>query len=169
MAALVEELDGRLQTHPDYYGFLQAAIDAGDLAALANVVLTVGVVSNHGNWFTADAHNKEMRVLAQSYDWLLFLTDLALAEFIEDVLQGSRADFEGTRAAFVASFGRTGGVTRFTKVTIDVEADRELTSYFRAEQPWDRWFNVITPGAPIDKLRADLVRLGEIHEKGFER
>jgi len=32
----------------------------------------VGVVSNHGNWFIAEDHNKELKVLAQSYDWLLF-------------------------------------------------------------------------------------------------
>jgi hypothetical protein len=166
VAGLVEELDGQLTLHDDYYGFLQGAIDAGNLEALANVVLTVGVVSNHGNWFTADEHSKEMRVLAQSYDWLLFLTDLGLAQFIEDVLQGHRDEFEATRKAFTASFGRTtGGVTRFTKVTMGVEADRELTSYFESYQPWDRWFNVIAPGgAPIEKLRDDLLRLQGIHD-----
>jgi hypothetical protein len=169
VAALVEELDGRLTTHPDYYAFLQGAIDDGDLGALANVVLTVGVVSNHGNWFTADTQNKEMRVLAQSYDWLLFLTDAALAEFIQDVLQGDQDHFQATRDAFVASFGRKGGATRFTKVTIDAEADAELTDYFNAEQPWERWFNVISPNEPIGKLRDDLVRLKSIHDQGWER
>ena len=138
------------------------------MTALANVVLTVGVVSNHGNWFTAQTQNKEMRVLAQSYDWLLFLTDEALAEFIEDVLQGSDGDFTATRAAFAASFGRTGGTTRFTKVTIDAAADRELTRYFAKEQPWERWFNVITPGSGIAKLRDDLLRLQEIHDADWD-
>lgn len=164
VAALVEEVDGRLTTHPDYYGFLRHAIDSDDAASLANVVLTVGVVSNHGNWFTAGTQNKEMRVLAQSYDWLLFLTDPALAEFIEDVLQGSKAQFAATRAAFTASFGRASGATRFTKVTIDAEADRELTDYFRAERPWARWFNVVTPTSPIEELQADLLRLRAIHQ-----
>jgi hypothetical protein len=167
VAALVEEADGTLTTHPDYYKFLQDAIDASDVDALANVVLTVGVVSNHGNWFTADTQNKEMRVLAQSYDWLLFLTDAGLAEFIEDVLQGSRAEFGAIRDAFAVSFGRAGGATRFTKVTIDAEADRELTEYFETEQPWERWFNVITPAASIDKLRKDLVKLRDMHDNGW--
>lgn len=169
VAALVEEADGTLSIHADYYDFLQTAIDKADLVALANVVLTVGVVSNHGNWFTAQSQNKEMRVLAQSYDWLLFLTDAALAEFILDVLRGDRSDFPKTRAAFQASFGRTGGSTRFTKVTIDAAADEELTKYFAAEQPWERWFNVITPEEPIRKLRDDLLQLREMHDAGWRR
>ena len=40
---------------------------------LQKFILTVGVVSNHGNWFTAEDHNKELKVLAQSYDWLMFI------------------------------------------------------------------------------------------------
>lgn len=167
VAALVEGLDGELKTHLDYYGFLQDAIDAGDLDALSNVVLTVGVVSNHGNWFTADTQNKEMRVLAQSYDWLLFLTDSGLAEFIEDVLQGDRTEFQATREAFTASFGRVGGATKFTKVTMGAEADRELTAYFHDHSPWNRWFNVIAPNATIDKLRDDLLRLKEVHNAAW--
>lgn len=167
VAAIVEEVDGTLTTHPNYYGFLQEAIDSGDLDSLANVVLTVGVVSNHGNWFTAETQKKEMRVLAQSYDWLLFLTDLALAEFIEEVLQGSRAQFAATRAAFVASFGRAGGSTQFTKVTMGAAADRELTDYFASHRPWERWFNVISPGEHIDKLRDDLLKMQEMHDSAW--
>ena len=168
VAALVEEADGTLSTHDDYYGFLQDAIDSGDLQALQNVILTVGVVSNHGNWFTAEEHNKEMRVLAQSYDWLLFLTDSGLAEFIVDVLQGEQEHFEATRRAFVASFGRLGGATQFTKVIIDKAADQELTDYFASEQPWSRWFNVITPDEPIQKLRDDLLQLKSVHDQAWE-
>ena len=167
VAALVEEANGSLVTHPNYYEFLQGAIDAADRDALANVVLTVGVVSNHGNWFTAENQNKEMRVLAQSYDWLLFLTDSGLAEFIEDVLQGNHDEFAATRSAFKASFGRSSGVTRFTKVTMDAAADKELTDYFSRDQPWERWFNVITPQEPVEKLRYDLVRLQEMHDQGW--
>ncbi|MFT2753822.1 hypothetical protein [Clavibacter sp. Sh2088] len=162
VAALVEAADGTLQTHPDYYQFLRDAIDSRDAQALANVVLTVGVVSNHGNWFTAETQNKEMRVLAQSYDWLLFLTDNALAEFIESVLQGTSPDFAATRAAFGATHGRSSGTTTFTKVTIDADADSELTKFFEDQSPWDRWFNVISPIAPIVDLKSDLLKLAEI-------
>lgn len=192
VAAAVEDAQGALVTHANYYEFLRNAIDRGDLAQLANVVLTVGVVSNHGNWFTAETQNKEMRVLAQSYDWLLFLTDSGLAEFVQDVLHGSQESLASVRAAFRASFGRANGSTSFTKVTIDEHADAELTEYFAQEQPWDRWFNVIAPapsevkqiatsdvqvtdqpgavGEPLPavglgELRADLHRLRELHEQ----
>lgn len=154
VAGVVEDQDGNLQHHDSYYDFLRNAIDDGDLQSLANIVLTVGVVSNHGNWFTSETQNKEMRVLAQSYDWLLFLTDDGLAEFIEDVLNGTQTELKATRDAFRASVGRKKGTPNtFTKVTIDADADRELTDYFAKEQPWDRWFNVIAP-APGDAKNA---------------
>lgn len=87
-----------------------------------------------------------MRILAQSYDWLLFLTDDGLSEFIECVLNGHQANLSATRAAFKASFGRAAGSSSpFTKVTIDAKADHELTDYFKHEQPWERWFNIIAP------------------------
>jgi len=165
VAALVEEADGSLVTHHDYYQFIRDAIDNRDGRALANVVLTVGVVSNHGNWFTAQTANKEMLVLAQSYDWLIFLTDDALGEFIRTVLQGSAPEFAATRAAFSASFGRTSGTTTFTKVTIDAAADKELTDYFAATRPWAAWFNVISPVAgSVNELQADLIELAEIRK-----
>lgn len=167
VAAIVEEADGTLTTHLDYYKFLQDAIDNRDRKALENVVVTVGVVSNHGNWFTANDHNKEMKVLAQSYDWLLFLTDSALAEFIETVLQGDDPRFEAIRRSFASSHSGESSSTTFTKVTIDLEADRELTAYFAETQPWERWFNVITPKQPIRALRVDLHKLSAL--KGGDR
>lgn len=166
VAAIVEEGDGQLVTYPNYYEFIRGAIDRKDSDSLANVVLTVGVVSNHGNWFTAETQNKEMRVLAQSYDWLLFLTDIALAEFIETVLQGDNEDFKATRAAFAASHARDKKQTTFTKVTIDPDADKELTTFFANEEIWDRWFNVIAPfDLPIGDLKNDLVQLAAIKEQ----
>lgn len=166
VAAIVEEADGTLSTHLDYYEFLQGAIDRGDRKALENIVLTVGVVSNHGNWFTAENHNKEMKVLAQSYDWLLFLTDAALAEFIQTALHGTDPRFAATRAAFEASYSGTAKSTTFTKVTIDLDADQELTQYFAETNPWERWFNVITPDQPIATLRRDLHRLSGLYRIG---
>lgn len=65
---------------------MEEVIASQDAALLQDFVLTVGVVSNHGNWFTAEDHNKELKVLAQSYDWLLFLTDHGLAEFVSELL-----------------------------------------------------------------------------------
>ena len=69
-----------------YDEFLDLIVHSEDGELLRHFILTVGVVSNHGNWFTSDDHNKELRVLAQSYDWLLFLTDTGLSRFIVDLL-----------------------------------------------------------------------------------
>jgi len=75
--------DGTLYSKP--YDVMMAEIIASDNnELLRNFILTVGVVSNHGNWFTKETMNKELVVLAQSYDWLLFLTDDGLSEFISD-------------------------------------------------------------------------------------
>jgi len=169
VSAIVEDANGALVTHPDYDVFLRNAIVNKDINALTNVVLTVGVVSNHGNWFTARHQNKEMKVLAQSYDWLLFLTDDALAEFIELTLLGSSPKFEATRKAFNSTYSGSSRATTFTKVTIDRRADLELTAFFAAEQPWERWFNVITPNRPISELREDLLLLAEIGENHDRR
>lgn len=194
VAAVVEDSEGNLQQHDSYYDFLRSAIDNRDQKALKNIVLTIGVVSNHGNWFTSETQNKEMRVLAQSYDWLLFLTDDGLAAFIEDVLNGDQEELTKTRKAFRASFGRKQGTaTRFTKVTIDAAADKELTDYFARAQPWDSWFNVIAPApsdtsmardvdsdagldqleqkgsvVTLDELKKDLHALRDIHERASE-
>ena len=63
--------DGTLYYKP-YRQLLAEVLASSDRRFLSGFVLTVGVVSNHGNWFTAENHNKEMKVLGQSYDWLVF-------------------------------------------------------------------------------------------------
>lgn len=72
--------------------------------------------------------------------------------------RGSRSERRRSRR----TSSRTSGSTTFTKVTIDAEADAELTKFFMDESPWDRWFNVISPVAPIVDLRDDLVKLAQI-------
>lgn len=64
---VMEWPDGGFETGP-YNEVLRRIIDAPSFTSLFGLILTVGVVSNHGNWFTSDNHNKELRVLAQSYD-----------------------------------------------------------------------------------------------------
>jgi hypothetical protein len=82
---IMERPDGSFRTG-SYDRLLREVIDTSSVGELAGFILTVGVVSNHGNWFTSDNHNKELRVLAQSYDWLLFLTDAGLSQFIDRLL-----------------------------------------------------------------------------------
>lgn len=124
-------------------------------------MLTVGVVSNHGNWFTSDNYNKELHVLAQSYDWLLFLTDEGLHEFVDKLLINPTPELEPAQRAFLQSYTGQKGRNRFTKVNIDVNADEVLQKYFEAHKSQvDGWFNVIAPkGEPIEQLKTDLRRL----------
>ena len=116
-------------------------------------VVTVGVVSNHGNWFTSGNQNKEMMVLAQSYDWLLFLTDRGLTNFVNKVVMSS--NYPSTRRAFLESYTKGRRANRFTKVRMDLEAHRELASYFKANMDSiEGWFNVIAPaGSRLGDLR----------------
>ena len=85
MGGVLEKQDGSLK-HGLYAELLREAVTSSDADVLRGFILTVGVASNHGNWFTADNQNKEMRVLAQSYDWLLFLTDEGLGSFVHELL-----------------------------------------------------------------------------------
>lgn len=85
MGGLIQRHNGEIEIG-DYYHLMAQIIASDDKELLSRFILTVGVVSNHGNWFTSDNHNKELKVLAQSYDWLLFLTDAGLSQFIDQLL-----------------------------------------------------------------------------------
>ncbi len=154
---VVERADGTLYSKP-YDKLLREIIDGDDHDLLREFILTVGVVSNHGNWFTSDDHNKELKVLAQSYDWLLFLTDEGLGRFIRRLLLQPTRELAAAREAFLASYSGKPGRTRFTKVQVDVAADAALRRYFsQHESEVEGWFNVIAPrGRNLRALRDDL-------------
>ncbi len=108
--------------------------------------MTVGVVSNHGNWFTCDDHNKELKVLAQSYDWLLFLTNAGLSEFVESLLVKPCEQYRAIRDTFLQRYSGKKGGNRFAKVKIALCADLALQQYFSANSSdIETWFNVISP------------------------
>ncbi len=152
--------EGALRTG-NYTELLRQIIDGTDAEALKHFILTVGVVSNHGNWFTAENHNKELRVLAHSYDWLLFLTDAGLCQFIEKLLVNPVPELAPARVAFLASYNKDSAGNRFTKVKVDVEADAALKRYFAThEAEVEGWFNVISPrDGTVRELREDVVKL----------
>ena len=146
------------------YGVLLQQVLASNLRSLLEgFILTIGVVSNHGNWFTAQNQNKEMKVLSQSYDWLLFLTDSALAQFISDALLEPNADMKHVRDVFLRSYSGQRRKNSFTKVQIDLEADRKLRAYFHANRSdIDKWFSLIAPhNSTISELRAELDALSQ--------
>ncbi len=158
---------GELRTG-DYDTLLRQIIDGNDADALRHFILTVGVVSNHGNWFTAENQNKELKVLAHSYDWLLFLTDAGLAQFIEKLLRNPVAELRPAKDAFLASYKAEKTGNSFTKVKIDARADHALKRYFKShEKQVESWFNVIAPrGGTLVQLRSDIAKLAN---KDWER
>lgn len=158
---VMERPDGAFRTG-SYDTLLREAIDDSPADDLAGFMLTVGVVSNHGNWFTSDNHNKELRVLAQSYDWLLFLTDAGLSQFIDRLLLNPRPELAPARDAFLSSYSGNSGTNRFTKVRIALTANEALRNYFLThEAEVESWFNVIAPrSGSLETLQDDLRKLG---------
>lgn len=138
-------------------------MNSSDPDLLRNFILTVGVVSNHGNWFTSGNQNKELMVLAQSYDWLLFLTDAGLSEFIRDILLSENQAVAAASAAFRSSYSATKTKNSFTKVQMALEADTVLQNYFSANiRNIEAWFNVIAPERQnVKKLQAQIAKLSK--------
>lgn len=124
-------------------------------------MLTIGVVSNHGNWFTAANQNKELKVLAQSYDWLLFLTDKGLSDFIEQLLLNPTPQYECVKQAFTASYKEEKVKNQFTKVQMNFEADTALQRFFKNNQKdIENWFNIISPkNNNLNELKKQLFEL----------
>jgi hypothetical protein len=90
--------------------------------------------------------NKELVVLAQSYDWLLFLTDKGLAEFICDIVLSKNPGVMAAKQAFQSSYSANKKKNSFTKVQMALDADKVLQDYFRTNgKKIESWFNVITP------------------------
>lgn len=148
------ELDGIYYVNGEahvgpYDSLLNEIIESGAPEQLRDFTLSIGVVSNHGNWFTAGNQNKEMKVLAQSYDWLLFLTDEGLAQFIIDLLRSPETKYRAVRDAFIASYPPSGGpkvTNAFTKKHMEQAAHKALDAYFAANiNKIEGWFNVISP------------------------
>ncbi len=140
---------------------MKEIIYSDDSELLQKFILTVGVVSNHGNWFTAENHNKELKVLAQSYDWLIFLTDNGLAQFINELLLNPTQEYIKAQEAFKSSYTADKKRNVFTKVKMDFEADTVLLKYFSDKlNEIEGWFNTIAPeGKTITELKSELVEL----------
>ncbi|GAB1419094.1 hypothetical protein MASR2M12_18590 [Bacteroidales bacterium] len=129
-----------------YTELMEEVIYSSDSELLKKFILTVGVVSNHGNWFTAENQNKELKVLSQSYDWLIFLTDFGLAQFIDDLIFNPSPEYICVQEAFKNSYTADKKRNGFTKVKMDLASDAALIKYFTENQNRiEAWFNIITP------------------------
>lgn len=160
--AMPLQTDGKFEIRP-FAEELTRLVYEVPLDQLNGFILTLGVVSNHGNWFTAENMNKELLVLKDSYDWLLFLTDDAIGEFVSDVILSSNPETSSVRKAFEDTYDkdRTGS-TRFTKVLIDYDAHMALTKYFsdHIKRIEETWFNILSPECTnIHELKKQLSAL----------
>ena len=155
--------NNRLSVRP-YSEFIQTIVDSNESSLLKDFVLTVGVVSNHGNWFTSDNHNKELKVLAQSYDWLLFLSDKGLCRFIEDLILKPQRFYQNAQTAFMGSYSGSKSIknqNKFTKVVMNLSASQSIQRYFQDNLlEIETWFNTISPmGLSISDLKKDIQTL----------
>lgn len=153
----------------EYESLLEEIIATDKKDIYKDFILTIGVVSNHGNWFTSDNPNKELIVLRDAYDWLLFLTDQGLATFVDELLLNPEGDYFKVQQAFLASYASEGakeairksGKNQFTKAQINREADLLLQKYFRENRgKIERWFNILIPTKKtLDDLKVQLKSL----------
>ncbi len=152
--------DNKTYTKP-YNELMKELIFSHDNELLEKFVLTIGIVSNHGNWFTSENQNKELKVLAQSYDWLIFLNDIGLSEFIETLILNPSKKYLPVKDAFISSYTANKKRNRFTKVQMDKKADEVLQNFFAENtEKIKKWFNIISPaGKTIAELKNELEEL----------
>lgn len=141
-----------------YRELLSEVIESDDKDLLRDFILTVGVVSNHGNWFTSENHNKELKVLAQSYDWLIFLTDDGIIQFINDLIFNPIPNYRTVKEAFVASYSQKKKKNQFTKVQMNMKAHTALINYFSNNlSQIEKWFDIIAPtSGSISQLKSEI-------------
>ena len=146
----------------EYQNELDSIVANADFKKLEGLIISIGIVSDHGNWFTEQELNKELLVLKSSYDWLLFLSDQAMAQFLTDLIITPIDRYAKVSSAFKESYAPGKKQNRFTKVTIDHVADELLTKYFQENLSniEQFWFTVLQPeGRTIIDLRDTLISL----------
>ena len=160
MYGIIYKSDGSYIVEP-YVELMEKVVFSDSKELLRRFIFTVGIVSNHGNWFTSENQNKEMKVLSQSYDWMLFLTDSGLSEFIENLLLNPTKKFQFLRDTFLSSYKEGKKKNQFTKVQMNIHADAILREYFSKNlKKIEKWFNVISPEKKdISALKNELQEL----------
>ncbi len=144
-----------------YTELMEEVIYSDNSELLKKFILTIGIVSNHGNWFTSENQNKELNVLAQSYDWLIFLSDRGLAQFIDELILHPSREYECVQKAFKSSYTANKKRNVFTKVKMDISSDKALLKYFYNNlNIIESWFNIITPTKKsINDLKSEISEL----------
>lgn len=146
--------DGKMYTEK-YEDALSSCLQSNNLE---DFILSFGVISNHGNWFTSRDMNKELKVLAQSYDRLLFLTDEGLYSFIEKTILQPVPEYLPIKNAFIRSYSEGKKTNTFTKSKISLDAHNALTKFFHDNILLiETWFNIISPDCmTMDEIKQQL-------------
>ena len=176
MQGIIYKSDGSYIIKP-YTNLMEEVIFSSDKELLRKFILTIGVVSNHGNWikkaangdlnFSEENFQKELMVLAQSYDWLIFLTDKGLSDFIDKLLLHPIPELQFLRDTFLSSYTEDKKKNQFTKVQMNIEADRILLKYFSDNLAIiENWFNVISPSKKSITMLKD--ELEELKNKNWQ-
>lgn len=176
MQGVIYKSDGSYIIKP-YVNLMEEVIFSSDKELLRKFILTIGVVSNHGNWikktangdlsFSEENFQKELMVLAQSYDWLLFLTDKGLSDFIDKLLLHPIPELQFLKDTFLSSYTEGKKKNQFTKVQMNIEADRILLKYFKDNLATvESWFNVISPSQKSLTILKD--ELDELKNKNWK-
>lgn len=176
MQGIIYKSDGSYIIKP-YVNLMEEVIFSSDKELLRKFILTIGVVSNHGNWikktvdgdlsFSEENFQKEFMILAQSYDWLLFLTDKGLSDFIDKLLLHPIPELQFLRDTFLSSYTEGKKKNQFTKVQMNIEADRILLKYFSDNLAIvESWFNVISPNQKSLTILKD--ELEELKNKNWQ-
>lgn len=176
MQGIIYKSDGSYVIKP-YVNLMEEVISSSDKELLRKFILTIGVVSNHGNWikktangdlsFSEENFQKELIVLAQSYDWLLFLTDKGLSDFIDKLLLHPIRKHKLLRDTFLSSYTEGKKKNQFTKVQMNIDADTILLNYFSDNLATvERWFKVISPSQKSLTILKD--ELEELKNKNWQ-
>jgi len=142
-----------------YDHMVSRIIKSNDPKTLSKFVMRVGIVSNHGNWITSSNPNKELRVLQQSYDWLLFLTDRGLTCFVEEAIMSGR--YPAIQSAFYSGHAKESRQNPFTKSNMDHDAHIELLCYFNQNKiRVEAWLDIMSPHKrPLGALKRQITEL----------
>jgi hypothetical protein len=112
------------------------------------------------NWFPEGVAKKDIKVLVENYDWVIWVEDAALFQFAEDLL------FKETRVA--EAFQRQHSSTRkvgerlFSKQSMWIPAHEGLCRYMASnyQEIKKKWFKVLgREKLPIDSLFLELDKL----------
>jgi hypothetical protein len=148
LMGIYPKADGTYEIN-EYQTELDRIIDSNDGDFRNGLVMSIGIVSNHGNWFTDEKLNKELLVLKSSYDWLLFFSDAAMVNFVSDILLSDDSKYAPIKDAFQSSYAPGKKENVFTKVKIQEDADLVLKEYFfeNLSTIENEWLHVLQPAS----------------------